>query len=137
MRISDWSSDVCSSDREHAGDERKLLLLDRIADLHVVGQLHARRAHAIEFVMGAFPLRHDRSPLPGGITVPIEFRVQAGRRAPENRRTATTWPMSFGIAPRAADHPGPGVGQPAPAADTGQGAFGGHYPGPSRVDQVV
>src|SRR3546814_17489774 len=81
MRISDWSSDVCSSDlrrageiAEHAGDERKLLLLDRIADLHVVGQLHARRAHAIEFVLGAFPLRHDRSPLPGWITDRSEER---------------------------------------------------------------
>ena len=36
---------------EHADDERQFLHFDRAADLDIVGDLHARRAHAVEFVL--------------------------------------------------------------------------------------
>jgi hypothetical protein len=43
---------------EHADHERQLLVLDRVADLDVVGHLHARRAYLLQAFLHAFILGH-------------------------------------------------------------------------------
>ena len=42
----------------HAHDKRQLLLLDAIADFHVIGQLHTRRAHPFESFLDTVFLGH-------------------------------------------------------------------------------
>src|SRR3546814_16891858 len=98
MRISDWSSDVCSSDLDHRGDAARcssassavhglLVLLARLADLHA----HVDQARRQAGAAAAAPLHALRlafleavRPAVGALAV---FGEQTARRVEAARRT--------------------------------------------------
>src|SRR5262249_11787864 len=75
---------------ENADDERQLKLLHRAAGLDVVGDLDARTAHAIEFVLRAFC--HGGNPQETGIW------MLGGETKPSEGTPKTTVPTIMGPA---------------------------------------
>src|SRR3546814_11311008 len=100
MRISDWSSDVCSSDLDHRGDAARcssassavhglLVLLARLADLHAhVDQARRQAGAAAVDPLHALRLAflEEVRPEVGELAVfgqPTARRVPAPRRIPQ------------------------------------------------------
>src|SRR3546814_4456115 len=83
VRISDWSSDVCSSDLEHAGRQEIVGIVDDRADAHrarmgvdrIVGEIDAALP-----AIAAFVLQPDLDLLPGCAAVlPVALGLEEQR----------------------------------------------------------
>src|SRR3546814_2543496 len=61
MRISDWSSDVCSSDLHHSGTSRRDLVRERGANCHEVASHRGHQVDAVVDVQGEVGRAHQRA----------------------------------------------------------------------------
>src|SRR3546814_19978439 len=116
MRISDWSSDVCSSDLSQVvHDPTELLLAHLVVHEGVVGRqgvvedrpaqrglaglaLHTRLDRRLQADLVAV-YRHDRLGLPRAATALAGLLRPPGRQEPQAHATVPGWPVPRDAAP--------------------------------------
>src|SRR3546814_17992648 len=101
MRISDWSSDVCSSDLEHAIEHRALAFVlpfafERpVTHLHrMAAPLHVHHRRAAEVCGEARGVDGGRGDDHLQVAAPLQQLLQVAERS-EERRVGTGWVSTF------------------------------------------